>query len=275
MKKDAFKRKEFFHGFKQIPGEQWLLEKMSQIIVDGKQAFDVLSLELGRMLAETIMYMEREELAGPDYMPISPEVRKWASQGGSVYVGEQKLKLSRPRLRGPEGEIALKSYQKLKMPHKFSHELLAKVLRGLSGRRYHETVTDAAKSFGVSASSVSLPFQPFQDLRDLRHIVEATVEKLKVFKERSLSTHRLGVPELLRKTLKSTNPIESMLRKVRHCEKNIKRYRGSNMAQRWLGAVLLHAEERFHKVEGHKHILEVLVTMKTLLTESLERKIAA
>ncbi|PKL51945.1 MAG: hypothetical protein CVV37_03785 [Nitrospira bacterium HGW-Nitrospira-1] len=29
--------------------------------------------EMGRMMAETIMYIEREEIAGPDYQPFSPQ----------------------------------------------------------------------------------------------------------------------------------------------------------------------------------------------------------
>jgi len=48
------------------------------------------------------------------------------------------------------------------------------VLRGLSRRRYQETLVEAAKAFGVSASSVS------------RHLVEVTAQKLKEFRERSL-----------------------------------------------------------------------------------------
>jgi hypothetical protein len=45
---------------------------------------------------------------------------------------------------------------------------------------------------------------------------------------RTLDT-RLEVPALLRKTLLSTNPIESMFSLVRHSERNIKRTRGSRM----------------------------------------------
>lgn len=72
-----------------------------------------------------------------------------------MYIGDQKIKkVAHPRLRGPEGEIALRSYQKLKELGGFSDELLAKVLRGMSCRKYKETVTEAAEAFGVSASAV-------------------------------------------------------------------------------------------------------------------------
>ena len=90
-------------------------------------------------------------------------------------MGDQKIAVEHPRLRGKKGEMVLESYQKLKEPGAFSEELLCKILRGISSQRYSETVIESAGAFGVSASSVS------------RHIVAATSRKLKEFKERSLS----------------------------------------------------------------------------------------
>jgi len=133
-----------------------------------------LALDLGRMVAEAVMYLEREEIAGPDYRPYRSEVRKWASQAGSVFIGDRKVKVEHPRLRGVEGEMELRTYGKMKKRGEFSEELLGRVLRGLAGRRYRETLIGAAEAFGVSASSVS------------RHLIEATAGKLKKFRERSL-----------------------------------------------------------------------------------------
>jgi len=174
MKEDTKRRKKASMLFKEIGGRSWWAERFSEIITEGKQGLDRLSLELGRMVAEAVMYMEREELAGPDYRPYSSKIRKWASQPGSVFIGDRKMKVEHPRLRGPSGEMVLKSYEKLKDPSGFSEQLLDQVLRGLAGRRYSETLVQASKAFGVSASSVS------------RHIVQATAKKLKEFRERSL-----------------------------------------------------------------------------------------
>ena len=102
-------------------------------------------LEIGRLVAETIMYMEREEKSGPDYHPTSPALRKWASQRGSIYLGDQKLFVEHPRLRGPDGEVGLRTYEQLKNRGGFSEELLAEVLRGMSARKYEETVTRQAR----------------------------------------------------------------------------------------------------------------------------------
>ena len=175
MKETTKKRKKAIWGIGKACGRQWIVEQMYQVYAKGKQGFDACMKEMGRLMVETIMYIEREEMAGPDYHPFSPDMWKWASQQGSVYIGDQKILVQHPRLRGPEGEIELKSYQKMKEPEGFSEELLNKVLRGISCRKYAETVTEAAQAFGVSAGSVS------------GHIIKATGKQLREFKEQSLS----------------------------------------------------------------------------------------
>ena len=422
MRVNTRKRRNARRLFEQMYGRQELIDRMYWIISQGKQGLDAFVLEVGRMMAETIMYIEREEVSGPEYRPLSSEIKKWASQRGSIYLGDQKISVEHPRLRGKKREIALESYQKLKEPGAFSEELLCKILRGISAQRYQETVIEAAGAFGVSASSVS------------RHIVAVTTRKLKEFKERSLSDfrafavfidtvhragqafmvalgidawgrkqvlgfwegatenhevcqelfadmerrgltiskkilwvtdggkgiikvlkdrfgkklihqrctihkdrniqrhlakryrkeahlrfrraleqtsysdakqmllsferwlrginesaadslleaieeiltlHRLKVPALLRKTLHSTNPIESMFATVRDCEGNIKRYRGSRMAQRWLAAVCVHCEKRFKRVKGYKGITAVVERIKAEQAEEGKLKTAA
>jgi putative transposase len=84
----------------------------------------------------------------------------------------------------------------------------------------------------------------------LRTINESAADSLLEAFPELLTLHRLKVPALLRKTLHSTNPIESLFSRVRACEKNIKRYRDTKMAQRWLASVLLYAEKSFRTVKG-------------------------
>lgn len=96
----------------------------------------------------------------------------------------------------------------------------------------------------------------------LRQINESAAESLREAKDEILTLHRLEVPELLRHTLHSANPIESLFATVRDCESNIKRYRSSKMSQRWLGAVLIHAEENFKAVKGYQSIAKVLRNIK-------------
>jgi transposase-like protein len=409
MKIETKNRKISMPGFRQITNQAQERQTMHDILQTGSQALNELSLELGRQVAQFILYAEREELSGPDYHPSEDGLHKWASQPGSVYLGGQKVRLERPRLRRGDQEVQLKSYQAMRQKEGFSEQLLAGALGGLSARRYRETLINSAQAFGVSPSAVS------------ERLVEATTQKLKAFKERRLedftplavfidtvhrggtafvvglgldtmgqkralgfwegasenadtaqamladleerglklsakvlfivdggkgvikalkdrygrklllqrctihkdrnlqahlpkkyrkeahrrfrvaleqndykeaekllrelekwlrainesaadslleafnellTLHRLKVPALLRKTLHSTNPIESLFSRVRQCERNIKRYRNSRMGQRWLGSVLLYAEKSFRTVKGYEKISELLTNIE-------------
>ncbi|HDZ85851.1 MAG TPA: IS256 family transposase, partial [Candidatus Moranbacteria bacterium] len=96
----------------------------------------------------------------------------------------------------------------------------------------------------------------------LRGINESAADSLMEAFEDILTLHRLKIPALLRKTLHSTNPIESMFSMVRNAEGNIKRYRNSSMMQRWLASVLLYCEKRFRRVNGYVLIPEVIRNIK-------------
>ena len=55
--------------------------------MEGKKSLDQCMMKLGRTLAETFMYMEREEQSGRDYHPTDSQRQKWGSQKGSIYLG--------------------------------------------------------------------------------------------------------------------------------------------------------------------------------------------
>jgi transposase-like protein len=392
-----------------------MLGTLVRVISSGKQALDAVMLEMGRMVAESVMLIEREEVAGPDYYPTDPAFKKWAHEAGSIFLGDQKVKVTRPRLRHVEqGEVTLQSYARLRAPGAFSEELLEKILRGVSAQKYADTVIRSAEALGVSPSAVSRklvdltatklkefqkrslgafkPFAIFLDtihrggeaflvalgvdvsgekmalgfwegssenheicealctdlerrglalsrrilfvtdggsgllkaLRDRfgkklahqrcaihksrnlqRHLAkpyrneahrqlttalaqtsyadarrmlleleawlrtknESAADSLLEAFEELLTLHRLKVPALLRQTLRSTNPIESMFSLVRHSERNIKRPRGSKMLQRWLGTVLLYCEQQFKRVKGFAGIAQVMATIEAEHTE--------
>ncbi|MGD0663099.1 MAG: transposase, partial [Syntrophorhabdales bacterium] len=103
----------------------------------------------------------------------------------------------------------------------------------------------------------------------LRAINESAADSLKEALEEILTVHRLGVPLLLRKTLSSTNPIESMFSTVRDCEVNIKRYRGSAMSQRWLASVILYCEKGFRRIKGYDQIAGVVGTIERVLGDAV------
>src|SRR3972149_1986778 len=102
MREDTIGRKKASVLFQELRGRRWLLGRMAEVISEGKRGLDGLGLglEVGRMVAEAVMYLEREEIAGPDYRPYSSEVRKWASQPGSVFITDRKVKVGRPPVPG-------------------------------------------------------------------------------------------------------------------------------------------------------------------------------
>ena len=138
MRADTKKRKNATQMLRATQEQEWWADQVVHVMLEGKRALDAAMLDVGRLVAETLMYMEREERSGPDYHPTSSGLRKWASQRGSIYVGDQKLPVEHPRLRGPEGEVGLRTYEQLKNRGGFSEELLSEVLRGMLLQLFYE-----------------------------------------------------------------------------------------------------------------------------------------
>jgi hypothetical protein len=63
----------------------------------------------------------------------------------------------------------------------------------------------------------------------------------------TLTVHKLGVPDQLRRTLASTNVIESAFSIVETVCRNVKRWRAGDQIERWVGSGLLAAERQFRK----------------------------
>jgi transposase-like protein len=70
----------------------------------------------------------------------------------------------------------------------------------------------------------------------------------------TLTVTRLGVPPTLARSLRSTNPIESMLEICRDHATNVKHWRDGKMALRWCAAGMLEARKQFRRVNGSMHL---------------------
>ena len=66
--------------------------------------------------------------------------------------------------------------------------------------------------------------------------------------------HRLRLPDRLRYTFRTTNPIENCFSSTRHLCRNVKRWRNDDMAVRWAGTMLLAAEKKFRRVRGFREM---------------------
>ena len=70
----------------------------------------------------------------------------------------------------------------------------------------------------------------------------------------TLTVHRLGLPHLLRKTFRLTNPIESLFDEVVCHPRRVESWkRGCQVARWWASGLLLH-EQRFGRIKGHKQM---------------------
>jgi putative transposase len=83
--------------------------------------------------------------------------------------------------------------------------------------------------------------------------------------EETLTVVRLAVPELLRQTLATTNPIESAFSVAENVTRRVKCWREGDMRQRWCVAGLLRAESKFHRVKGYRHMPQLLKALDRLV----------
>ena len=72
--------------------------------------------------------------------------------------------------------------------------------------------------------------------------------------EETLTLHKLNVPAPLRKTLRTTNPIESVFDTVRTVCRNVKRWRAGDQRERWICSGLLFAEKKFRRIDGYREL---------------------
>jgi putative transposase len=94
-------------------------------------------------------------------------------------------------------------------------------------------------------------------VRELEHSHPGAAASLTEGLEETLTLIRLGIRGHLKKTLASTNPIESMIEIIRRTSRNVKRWQSGDMCLRWTAAGMLEAETQFRKVVGYSDIAKL------------------
>jgi putative transposase len=123
-----------------------------------------LSIEdlLGRMsrqFVEQLLMMAATSVAGPKHPGrAAGQVRWHGRQGGLVNLGTSKLKITRPRLRSPAGEVALPGYADLAGDDKLSRRIADVLACNVSTRKYTRVMYRCADEMGISKSAVSRHF---------------------------------------------------------------------------------------------------------------------
>jgi hypothetical protein len=83
--------------------------------------------------------------------------------------------------------------------------------------------------------------------------------------DETLTVVRLGVSEALRRTLATTNPIESELSVTRRVKARVTRWRDSDRRRRWCAAGLLRAESKFRRLEGNRRMPTLLKALEGIV----------
>ena len=104
--------------------------------------------------------------------------RRWGSQQGSVYLSDQKVPLSVPRVRDVEAdeEVSFLTYHHLQRPRRMDEGLLMRMIKGIATRSYEACAETVPEAFGLSSSTVS------------RRFIKASAQKLKPVSKSVFST---------------------------------------------------------------------------------------
>lgn len=111
--------------------------------------------------------------------------------------------------------------------------------------------------------------------RELMDINPSAARSLEEGVEETLTVHRLRVPQQLRRTLSSTNVIESAFSVVETVCRNVKRWRDGDHIERWIASGLVIAERQFRKVVGYREIPMFITAMQSASTKKPIAKGAA
>ena len=135
-------------------------------------------IPLGLQAVHAALVAEVDALAGPRYArgDDQPDVVRWGAQRGSIYLADQKLPITVPRVRdrAAQCEVPLATYAALQTPRAHDVGLYRKVLGGLSCREYEAAAEAVPEAFGLAKSTVS------------RRFIRATAAELRRLQERRL-----------------------------------------------------------------------------------------
>lgn len=135
-------------------------------------------IPLGLRAVHEAFQAEVTALAGERYArgDDHPEVVRWGKQKGSIFLADQKLSLTVPRVRDREEkrEVPLSTYAAFQTPRGQGIGLYRKVLSGISCRDYEPAAEAVPEAFSLSRSTVS------------RRFIRASAKELRELGERRL-----------------------------------------------------------------------------------------
>ena len=172
-----------------------------------------------------------------------------------VIDGAKALRAAIERVFGARAEVQRCQLHK----RRNVKEYLPKNAQGDYDRRIRNAY--AMTEYGAAKAELEKIF------RQLERVNPSAARSLEEGMEETLTVHRLGVGELLRRSLATTNPIESCLSTVERVARNVKRWHGGDQPLRWTATGLLEAERKFRKVKGFRELAMLNRKLNPSLTQ--------
>ncbi|MCM2277067.1 MAG: transposase [Oligoflexia bacterium] len=139
-----------------------VIEMATQAALERESRFAMIQalIPLGLKAVQEELQGEVQLLVGDRYERGSGTLKRWGANPGSVYIGDQKLRVNVPRVRNlrENREIPLKSYERLQEPQSVDERAFSRVINGISQGRYDRAVEHVHDTFGISKSTVSRKF---------------------------------------------------------------------------------------------------------------------
>ena len=115
--------------------------------------------QLSGQFIEQLLVLSAQSVAGTKHPGRhAGDVRWHGSQSGVVAIGQSKLRIQRPRLRGADGEVAVPAYTALAGDGDLSRRIADILVCNVSTRKYARVVHRCADQLGISKSAVSRQF---------------------------------------------------------------------------------------------------------------------
>lgn len=160
-------------------GKQLRREEFESMDLDGRVQTIRSLVGIGLMHVREELDREVVALAGERYARKAEDVeyRRHGRNPGSVKLASQRHGLEVPRVRGPQGEVRLSSYDLLREDGELDEGMFRQVLYGISCRDYETAAGAMPGAIGLSSSTVSRRFQQASRKR-LQELMERDLNDL-------------------------------------------------------------------------------------------------
>jgi len=140
-----------------------LLVPILELVANARGVVDEAIDVMGRATIEAVLELSARQVAGEPHRgrraaAAHAGITRHGRQRGVVKLSDRTLRVDRPRLRRPDGEVPIPAYQALKEHPGTGAKMMGTLLRGVSTRNYRGMIREMACTAGVSKSAVSREF---------------------------------------------------------------------------------------------------------------------